>query len=96
MVVVPHQTPRKDRPTIQDPDSPEVFDERGGLVVIVKDELTARHSAVNVVDRTGYEQARMSWHEIAPMHRRDPVILRSQPQTHKCGSVYVAPIRGTH
>jgi len=49
------QTPSEDRPTIQVPDSPEVFDERGGLVVIVKDELTAGHPAVNVVDRAGYE-----------------------------------------
>ena len=49
--MVTHDAPRENRPTIEISNLAKGLDELDRLEVIVKDELTSRDAAVNVIDR---------------------------------------------
>jgi len=51
------------------------LDELDRLLVVVEDELAASDAAIHVVGGSWDKQARLSWHEIAPMRGRDEPIL---------------------
>lgn len=65
-------------------DFAEDFDELDGLEIVVKDKFTAGDAAVDVIDRSGKEQAAMSRHEIFPMRGRGNPILRRTPTMQQC------------
>jgi hypothetical protein len=75
VVVVAHQAPREDRPTVQVPHGSQALDERDGLAVFIEDQLPSGDSAVDVVDRARNKKAGLSWHEISPMRGLDAAVL---------------------
>jgi len=90
MEVIPHQAPRENRPAVEVPNVAQRFYELDRLVLIVENELTASDAAVNVIRSSGNEEARLSRHEIAPMHGRDTPILLTLP--HNATMRNVAPM----
>jgi hypothetical protein len=92
VVVVPHEAPAEDRPSIEIAHVSKCLDELDCFAMVVEYELATRDSAIHVIDRPGKEQAGMSRHEISPMRGWDNPSLLSptQPQqVWKC-------VRGTH
>jgi len=53
VIVIPHEAPRENRPSIKIAHSAKDFDEFDGLFVIVKHELSAGNTAVHMIGRTG-------------------------------------------
>ena len=75
MVVVPHEAPSKNRPTVEIADLSKRLDELDCLAIVVEDELTAGDATVDVVDGSRDEQARVSRRRNPPMRGRDQPIL---------------------
>jgi hypothetical protein len=108
MVVVPHETPGEDCPTIEIANFSKFFDELKRFVLVIEDELTTRDAAEDVIGATGKEKSWMSRHGIPPMRGRAALILlilvsestrvgkMVAPTVFgtlgKCGNVYVAPL----
>jgi hypothetical protein len=75
VIVVAHEAPSENRPSVQVANLAKCLDELDRLIVVVEDELAAGDAAVHVVGGSWDKQARVSRHEIAPMRGRDTLIL---------------------
>ena len=70
MVVVPHETPRENLPSVKISDLLHGFDELVCFAPIVEHELAAGYPAIHVVDRSRDEQAGTAWHVVEEDGRR--------------------------
>ena len=78
VVVIAHQNPGQDSPVVGISGSSDGFNEFIGLEPVIKDELSARDAAIDVVNRSRNKEAGMSRHEIPLMRGRDAAILLRQ------------------
>ena len=75
VVVISHEAPRENRPTVEIADFAKGFDVLDSLMVVVENELAAGDAAIHVVGASPDKQTRVSRHEMAPMRGRDDLIL---------------------